>query len=91
MPDEHEAEGLLLAFDLHAADKYSDMDTATILNERVNYKTSVGGASPRTRYVISYKTAPTPVRCATRRPSDTPTAHAARRARLSGTKANTKR
>ena len=41
MPDEFEAEGLRLAFEMYATDQYSDMEIATMLNER-GYKTKRG-------------------------------------------------
>ncbi|MCB9140449.1 MAG: recombinase family protein [Caldilineaceae bacterium] len=41
VPDEFEAEGLRLAFEMYATDQYSDMEIATMLNER-GYKTKRG-------------------------------------------------
>ncbi len=41
VPDEVEAEGLRLAFEMYATDQYSDMEIATMLNER-GYKTKRG-------------------------------------------------
>ncbi len=41
VPDEVEAEGLRLAFEMYATDQYSDMDIATMLNER-GFKTKRG-------------------------------------------------